>query len=177
MKDYEKYRWFVTSSGKFVIGGKNAEQNEELMNNVKEKDTIIHTASSGSPFCIIKNPSEKELKEVAVFCACFSQDWKRGKKKTQVDIFRGEKVFKDKKMKIGTFGVLGKVKKKKVELRLWFKKQKGKLRGVPFKTGKLSIVPGKVKKEKIVEILVEKLKVGKEEVNRALPAGGIKIIE
>ena len=30
-KSYEKYKWFVTSSGKLVMGGKNAEQNEEIM--------------------------------------------------------------------------------------------------------------------------------------------------
>ena len=29
--NYKKYRWFVTSSDKLVVGGKSAEQNEELV--------------------------------------------------------------------------------------------------------------------------------------------------
>ena len=30
-KDYKKYRWFITSSNKLVVGGKSAEQNEFLI--------------------------------------------------------------------------------------------------------------------------------------------------
>ena len=79
--DYEKYRWFLTSAGKLVIGGKSAEQNEEIMSRAEKEDYIMHTSEPGSPFCVISEPSKQELEEVAVFTACFSQQWKSGKKK------------------------------------------------------------------------------------------------
>ncbi|HDI03158.1 MAG TPA: DUF814 domain-containing protein, partial [Candidatus Pacearchaeota archaeon] len=52
---YEKFRWFFTSSGKLVIGGKNAEQNEKIINEMLEdNDVVLHTKARGSPFCVIK---------------------------------------------------------------------------------------------------------------------------
>ncbi|UCD21060.1 MAG: DUF814 domain-containing protein [archaeon] len=168
------YRWFYTSSKKLVICGKNSDQNERLMKEIKPTDVIVHTSTPGSPFCIIKNPSSKDLKEVSIFCTCFSQQWKKKKKTAEVHIFRGNQVYKDKKMKKGTFGVLGKVQKKKVPLVLYLKKQKGVLRAVPFVT-KHRILPGRIPKEKVAEIIAEKLKVKKQEVLQAIPAGGFKL--
>jgi len=171
-----KYRWFYTSKGKLVIAGKNSAQNEEIMKKIKKTDVILHTATPGSPFCIIKNPTPKELEETAIFCACFSQQWKKRKKKAEVHIFKGSQVFKEKRMKKGTFGVLSKVSKKKVLLQLWLKKQKGKLRAVPFPT-KVKIIPGKITKQKAAKNIAEKFKVKIEEALQAIPAGGFKICD
>ena len=93
--DYEKYRWFFTSSNKIVIGGKSAEQNEDIMRNIENEDVVMHTSSPGSPFCIISSPSEKDIEEVAIFTACFSHEWKKGKKTSEVHIFKGEQVTKN----------------------------------------------------------------------------------
>ena len=54
---YERYRWFVTSSDKVVIGGKSSAQNEQIMRQVKPDDVIMHTSTPGSPFCIIRHPN------------------------------------------------------------------------------------------------------------------------
>ena len=69
-KEYKKYRWFITSSGKPVIGGKSAEQNESLMKEIfktKKNYITIHTKEPGSPFSVIladiKNISEKDIEE------------------------------------------------------------------------------------------------------------------
>lgn len=35
-QDYLKYRWFFNSSGKLVVGGKNAAQNDELLSRIKK---------------------------------------------------------------------------------------------------------------------------------------------
>ncbi|MEM1536037.1 MAG: NFACT RNA binding domain-containing protein [Candidatus Pacearchaeota archaeon] len=192
------YRWFYTSSGKLVIAGKNAEQNEEIMRNVRPEDIVLHTASAGSPFCVIRKPNAQDLKEAAIFCACFSQDWKRGKKKAEVHIFKGEQVYKEKSMQKGTFGVLGKVFRKKVELKLTLvfqKDEKGKprLRAVPLscykhfcfldkknKIPKIVLKPGKIKKEEAAHrISLELAKCGQkisiEEILQAIPAGGFEI--
>lgn len=108
-KQYERYRVFITSSGKFVIGGKSAEQNEELVASFIGKENIIlHTDMPGSPFCVIlgKNKLAKsDIKEAAVFCARHSRDWKKNHKDVIVHVFTGKDAYKDRKMKAGTFGV------------------------------------------------------------------------
>lgn len=182
------YNWFFTSSGKLVIGGKNAKQNEEIMKKISSEDFILHTAAPGSPFCIIKNPNKQDLKEAAIFCACFSKEWKRGKKKAEVHIFRGYQVFKTKEMREGTFGVLGDVKRIKVSLKLALCFQKNKLRGVPLETfkkykenfPKIILAPGKIEKEEAARIIKSKLeesniKINLEEILQAIPSGGFSI--
>ena len=113
---------------------------------------------------------------------CFSQQWKAGKKKVKVDMFRSVQVFKEKGMKIGTWGISGKIKRSKVKLKLTLIIQKGVYRAVPQITLKnkpiLSVCPGKVEKEKMVDELIFKLddrKIKRSEIFSALPAGGYKI--
>src|SRR3989344_2809832 len=112
MKKYTKYLWFYTSSGKLVIGGKNSNQNELLLQQLTEqsKDYILmHTREPGSPFCVIfSDPSKvspSDESQCASFTACFSQAWKSGKKKALVDIFRTSQLYKTEGMKQGTWGV------------------------------------------------------------------------
>jgi len=184
-KDFKKYRWFFTSSKNLVIGGKSSEQNEEIMKCIDDSDIILHTSSPGSPFCIIKKPSKEDIEECAIFNACFSQEWKRGKKKSEVHVFSGKQVVKSKGMKEGTFGITGAVKKKNIELKLTLCFQEKILRAVPKETagkeGMLILTPGKIEKdkaaEKIVSMLNEKfnVSVSKEDVLSAIPSGGFEI--
>lgn len=184
--EYEKYRWFFTSSGKLVRGGKNAEQNEKIMAGAAKSDYILHTAAPGSPFCIIENANKKDIEEAAVFTAAFSQEWKRGKKKAEVHVFKGENVVKKKGMKTGTFGITGKPENKIVELKLGIDFQKGKLRAIPVSACKKSlatIIPGELSKEQAAEklagIIKEKIfhPIKKEEILGALPSDKIGVIE
>mgnify|MGYP001572607320 CR=1 FL=1 len=186
MEAYEKYRWFITSEGKLVIGGKSAEQNEKIMASVRKDSVVMHTSAPGSPFCIISNPTKEEIEEVAIFTACFGQEWKRGKKKTSVDIFRGNQVSKKKDMKTGTFGVSGKIEHKEVKLELALDFQKKKLRAVPIAASKspiLIITPGNLNKEQaikeIARIIKEKLcyPVTKDEIASAIPSDKIGVRE
>src|SRR3989344_5102429 len=104
--DYKKHRWFFTSSGKLVIGGKNAEDNEKVISQVKDSETVLHTKAAGSPFVNIKGKAEKkDIKETGIFCAKYSRDWKTNKKDVEVHVFKGKDIFKKKDMKLGTFGV------------------------------------------------------------------------
>jgi len=185
-KGYEKYRWFYTSSGKLVIGGKNAGQNEEIMMQVRKEDVIMHTASPGSPFCIVKSPDKEDIEEVAEFTAGFSQDWKRGKKKSEIHIFKGEQVVKKKNMSTGTFGIMGNPEKKTVELKLGLDFQEGKLRAIPLGAAKkniITLVPGEMSKEqaaeKIAEIIRTKIfyPIKIDEVMSAIPSDKIGIVE
>ncbi len=100
------FRKFITSSGKDVYAGKSAENNEELVAQVEPTEIVLHTVAPGSPFVNIKGEAEKkDIKEAAVFCAKYSQDWRDNKKDVLVHVFRGADIYKDKMMKTGTFSV------------------------------------------------------------------------
>ncbi len=185
-QSYTKYRWFFTSSGKLVIGGKSAEQNEVLVKEVMKLGInyiVMHTHAPGSPFTFIvdEGVNEKDLEEQAIFTACFSQEWKKGKKSVVIDIFDSSQIAKKRGMKKGMFGVLGKVNRRNVELKLGLEMQEGVLRAVPKPVKALLwITPGETEKSKaakeIKKVLDEKgLSLTREEIERALPAGGMKI--
>ncbi len=116
------FREFTTSSGKKILAGKSAEQNEELVKTFLGKENIIfHTEKPGSPFCIITDLkfSKKDIQETAIFCASKSQDWRDNKQDVNVHSFYGYDVYKWKRMPVGTFGVKKfenvKVKKRQIQ--------------------------------------------------------------
>src|SRR3989338_4143768 len=92
VKEYENFRWFFTSNDILVVGGKSDEQNEVALNKfLKPEFNVMHTSLPGSPFMIIQslNPSKKDLEETAIFCGCFSKQWKDVGRKIDIDIFTG----------------------------------------------------------------------------------------
>ena len=117
----KKFREFTTSSGKLVLAGKNAENNEELIKQAEPEEFVFHTEKPGSPFVNIKdkNPSSDDIKESAIFCAAKSQDWRENKNDVKVNLFKGKDILKRKGMKIGTFEVKNKknilIKKNEIE--------------------------------------------------------------
>lgn len=104
-----KFRELLTSSGKLVLAGKSAENNEKLVEQVEPEEIVLHTKAPGSPFVNIKDNGKKvlkkDIKEAAVFCARYSQDWRDNKKDVVVHHFLGKDIYKRKLMKLGTFGV------------------------------------------------------------------------
>jgi len=104
-----KFREFTTTTGKLVLSGKDKETNELLIKRAEKDNYILHTKEKGSPFAEIKSNgkkvSRKDIKETAIFIAKFSQDWKKNKKDVKVHYFLGKDIFKNKEMKLGTFGV------------------------------------------------------------------------
>lgn len=194
-KSFSKYRWFFTSSGLLVVGGKNAVQNDELLHRIKElgaKFIILHTSDPGSPFCVILESANKvsklDIEEASIFTGCFSRAWKEGKMSTKVDIFDSDQMHKNPDMKSGTWGVYGNIQRINVSLALVIIKQNGILRAVPEKTAerledssfpkKVRIYPGKIEKDHMFAKLELELdeSISKEEVLSAIPAGGFRII-
>ena len=87
---YEKFRWFKTSEGKLVIGGRDATTNDIIVKKHLDTDDIVfHTESPGSPFVVIKAEgkaiSEEEKAEAAQFCATNSKAW--GQKLALAEVF------------------------------------------------------------------------------------------
>lgn len=197
-KDYKNYRWFYTSEGKLVVGGKSDKQNELVIKHfLKPSFFVMHTLKPGSGFMIVQdsNPSQKDLDECAVFCGCFSKQWKNLKgnsSKIYIDVFEGKDIYKEKGMKAGTFGVKNKKKTVKIKPELVLVIQKGKLRAVPkFNVGKKigngqaeilgEIKPGKLSKEEAAEKIAKRIKekftfpISKEEIMQAIPSGKIGV--
>ncbi len=117
-----KFREIDLISGRKILLGKNSKQNEELVNQFKgQGNVILHTTKPGSPFCIIWDlkSSIKDIKEAAIYCASYSQDWRDNKTDVKIHRFTGKDVYKRKGMKEGTFGVkkykLIKVKMQEIE--------------------------------------------------------------
>jgi len=81
-KWYEKFRWFNSSDGFLIIGGRDAATNEIIFKKYLDPyDLIFHTNFPGSPLVVIKNPDNKKIlsttiKETAEFVASFSRAWK-----------------------------------------------------------------------------------------------------
>jgi predicted ribosome quality control (RQC) complex YloA/Tae2 family protein len=83
MEWFEKFRWFKSSDGFLVVGGKDAVSNEVLIKKYTEPtDVVFHADIVGAPFVVVKTegkePSEQCLKEAAEFAAAYSRGWREG---------------------------------------------------------------------------------------------------
>ncbi len=82
-KWYEQFRWFVSSDGFLVIGGRDAQSNEDIVKKYLEKrDIFFHAHVSGSPAVVVKTEGkevpETTLTEAAQFTVSYSVIWKSG---------------------------------------------------------------------------------------------------
>ena len=79
---YERYRWFFTSDGFLVIGGRDAASNSAVVRkHLGKNDKIFHGDIFGSPFFILKdaeNVPDTSMNEVAHATVCFSRAWREG---------------------------------------------------------------------------------------------------
>ena len=90
LKWYEKLRWFVSSQGAFVVGGRDANTNENIVKKYLEpNDIYLHADIHGATSTAIKlNGNELNdsiLKESGEFAASFSSAWSKGF--TSQDVF------------------------------------------------------------------------------------------
>jgi hypothetical protein len=87
---YDRFRWFHTTDGFLVLGGRNADQNEELVKKYLEPgDRFVHSQAHGAPVTVIKatDPSESGRgvdipasteRQAARFAVSYSSAWKEG---------------------------------------------------------------------------------------------------
>lgn len=98
-KWYERFRWFISSDGFLVIGGRDAETNEEIYAKYLEKrDLVFHTDAPGAPLTIIKTEGEEvpepTLREAAQFAVSYSSIWKAGLAAGDCYMVKAEQVTK-----------------------------------------------------------------------------------
>jgi predicted ribosome quality control (RQC) complex YloA/Tae2 family protein len=137
---YEKFRWFETSDGFLVIGGKDATTNELLVKKyLAPNDLFCHTQAEGAPVMIAKTGgkevSEAGLKEIAQFASSYSNLWKFGFYEGECYCVAGEQVSKTppsgEYLKKGSFMVRGKRQYFKAALGLCIGIKKDKVVAVP----------------------------------------------
>lgn len=104
---YDRFRWFRSSDGYLVLGGRNADQNEELVEKYLEpNDLFVHAQAHGGPVTIIKatapsEPSrevtfpEQTRTEAAIFAISYSSVWKAGQYSGDAYIVTPDQVSKE----------------------------------------------------------------------------------
>ena len=82
-KWYENFRWFISSNGFLVVGGRDASQNESLVRKrLNENDIFVHAEIHGAPAVIIKSEGKEvpneTIWEAAQFAVSYSKAWTAG---------------------------------------------------------------------------------------------------
>ncbi len=80
---YEKFRWFYSSDGFLVIGGRDTTSNDMLVKKyMDEHDIYVHAEFTGAPSVVIKTDGEdvpeSTLEEAGQFAVTFARSWKAG---------------------------------------------------------------------------------------------------
>ena len=188
---FEKFRWFFTSDGFLVIGGKNAEQNEILVGKyLTDNDLFFHAEIAGAATVILKNGKtapERSIDEASQFAASYSKAWKEGYASIDVIYTTKDQVSKSppsgEYLPKGSFIVGKKKTKKNVPLGLIIGVVGEKAYVVPMLCGKkrfsaaVGIVPGEKAKEEIVKEISEKLGIDQNLITGLVPSGKSSIID
>ncbi len=77
---YEKFRWFISSEGFLVLGGRDVKSNETLAKRyMQANDVFLHASLHGAPYTVVRvpdePPGERTLEEAAQFAVTFSSAW------------------------------------------------------------------------------------------------------
>jgi len=196
---YEKFRWFITSTGFLVIGGRDATSNEIIIKKYTDDgDVVFHTDLAGSPFFIIKSQldvppynhdssiNDSTLKEVADATVSYSRTWRLGLANSPVFYVKPEQVTKEapsgEYLVKGAFVIKGKTNyvANKMDIAIGLAKD-GKVMGGPIEAIKthcekfVEIVQGKEKASAVAKYIQKKIGGTVDEIVAVLPSGGCAI--
>jgi predicted ribosome quality control (RQC) complex YloA/Tae2 family protein len=143
---YEKFNWFFASDGSLVIGGRSADQNDELYSKYFEaNDLFFHSDIFGASAVILKGGLEsgREIRiEAAQFAASFSSAWESAQTTVDVYSLRKEQVTKGRNegaLGKGSFLLKGErewYRNSTLELVAFFNEKFGKVEIAPLITAK-----------------------------------------
>ncbi len=96
---YDRFKWFISSDGFLVVGGRDSDSNEEIFKKYMEKrDFVFHTQHPGAPLTVIKTEGkevpETTLFEAATFAVSHSTLWKGGNASGDCYMVKGDQVSK-----------------------------------------------------------------------------------
>lgn len=111
---HEKFHSSLTGGGRLILGGRSAQQNDQLVSkHMEEKDLFFHADIQGGAVVILKEGTgaeEGDLLEAAQFAASFSNAWKNGNAGVDVYAVRKEQLTKNVSggfVPAGAFAILG----------------------------------------------------------------------
>lgn len=96
---YDRFKWFISSDGFLVVGGRDSDSNEEIFKKYMEKrDFVFHTQYPGAPLTVVKSEGkevpESTLIEAATFAVSHSTLWKAGSASGDCYMIKGDQVSK-----------------------------------------------------------------------------------
>lgn len=202
---YEKFRWFVSSEGFLVIGGRDAATNEIVVKKHTDKDDLVfHTDMVGSPFFVIKASinwrqegvggwdnsqknkiGEKTIKEAADATATFSKAWKLGLNNSSVFYCTPEQLTKEapagEYVPRGGFITKGKLTYVENKVNCAVGSYNNKIMAGPVESIKrncekyIEIEQGREKASNIAKFIQKKIGGSLDDIIRVLPSGGYKV--
>jgi predicted ribosome quality control (RQC) complex YloA/Tae2 family protein len=189
---YERFRWFTSSEGNIVLGGRDSSSNEVIVKKyMEDNDIYFHADAYGAPHVIVKEGSKATditLKEAAIFAVSFSSLWKDGYGGGDAYWVKPEQVTKEapsgEYLKKGAFAIKGKrnyIKSVSIKLTIGINSE-GKIMcgpDVPIEkhtVKNVKIMPGKHKKESFAKRIAKILETDDiDGIVQALPPGGCDV--
>jgi predicted ribosome quality control (RQC) complex YloA/Tae2 family protein len=189
---HEKFHSAHTSAGKLMIGGRSAQQNDQLVaKHMDDSDLFFHADIQGGAVVVLKDgasASDDEMMEAAQFAACFSNAWKNANAGVDVYAVGKSQVSKHAQggyIPTGAFAISGERKwfrSTKLELRIGLGENGLEL--VPAVSerrlnGELVLIPSKSGKEKgaLAKSLAKRFACHPDELLELLPNGKSKGVE
>ncbi len=188
---YEKFRWFFSSDGFLVIGGRDATTNEIIIKKHTDNDDMVfHTDIAGSPFFVVKSGGKKigdaTIKETADATVTFSRVFKLGQSSSPVFWVRPEQVSKEAQsgeyLTKGAFMIRGKTNYVENEINLAIgKMDDGKIMAGPYEAVRkhckenIRLRQGDKKTSEIAKKIKKQLGGSLDGIIRVLPTGEIDL--
>ncbi|MEN6379439.1 MAG: ribosome rescue protein RqcH, partial [Methanofastidiosum sp.] len=189
---YEQFRWFTSSEGHIVLGGRDASSNEVIVKKyMEDSDIYFHADAYGAPHVIVKDgvkATDITLNEAAIFAVSFSSLWKDGYGGGDAYWVKPEQVTKEapsgEYLKKGAFAIKGKrnyIRSVSIKLTIGITSE-GKIMcgpDVPIEkhtVKNVKIMPGKHKKESFAKRMAKILETDDiDGIVQALPPGGCDV--
>lgn len=192
---FEKFRWFVSSEGNLVIGGRDAKSNDTVVKkHLKDEDVYAHADVHGAASVVVKeggSAGEATLDEARIFALCFSKAWKGNVGSGSAYWVKPDQVSKTPEpgefLPKGAFVIRGKRNySKKLEMRLAVGKieYEGERKVMCAPVSAVAshgreyfvIEPGDDNRLAFVKKLSDYYNIPVDEIDRILPAGDIRIV-
>ena len=191
---FERYRWFISSEGAVVLGGKDARTNDMLVKkHLQPGDRYVHADIHGAPSVIVKmigDTGEQTLSEACEFAVATSKAWN-----ARIGSGAGYWVLPEQVSKTpqsgeflarGAFVIRGKRNycgKKEIALGLGeisyegeSKVMCGPIGAIEAQSGRYVIIrPGDINKNVFAKVAAETFAVPIEEIQRVLPPGNLSV--
>jgi predicted ribosome quality control (RQC) complex YloA/Tae2 family protein len=189
----DRFRWFLSSEGFLVLGGRDAKSNEKVVKkHLEPGDRYVHADMSGAPSVVIREGSEAgedTLTEACQFALSFSKAWSKGLASGSAYWVNPEQVSKQAEsgefLPKGGFMIRGRrnyVHKLRLEVAVGEVSYEGARKvmcGPPPAVRRhaesvITLAPGRESPNKVAKDLSEHYNVPIEEMLRILPPGGLE---